>query len=121
MITEDYVSFEIAKLLKEKGFNEACYTNYVDDKIINYDYVSTNFELIEGVISAPTLQMAMKWLREKCNIIINVWYSNPNWAAQYLETRTHSGTPAFFLIGENYKTYEEGVKAAIKYCLTNLI
>jgi hypothetical protein len=24
MITEDYVSFETAKLLKEKGFNERC-------------------------------------------------------------------------------------------------
>ena len=28
MITEDYVSFETAKLLKEKGFNEGCSTTY---------------------------------------------------------------------------------------------
>ena len=28
MITEDYVSFETAKLLKEKGFNEWCYKCY---------------------------------------------------------------------------------------------
>ena len=35
MITEDYVSFETAKLLKEKGFNESCYTYYddIDDSI----------------------------------------------------------------------------------------
>ena len=28
MITEDYVSFETAKLLKEKGFDELCYQKY---------------------------------------------------------------------------------------------
>ena len=37
MITEDYVSFETAKLLKEKEFDEPCYTwNGVDvDKYID--------------------------------------------------------------------------------------
>ena len=28
MITEDYVSFEVAKMLKEKGFNEPCHATY---------------------------------------------------------------------------------------------
>ena len=27
-IKEDFVSFEVAKLLKEKGFNEYCLKNY---------------------------------------------------------------------------------------------
>ena len=34
MITEDYVSFEVAKLLREKGFNEECeyfYDEYKDE------------------------------------------------------------------------------------------
>lgn len=31
MITEDYVSFEVAKLLKEKGFNEFTYSYYSKD------------------------------------------------------------------------------------------
>ena len=31
MITENYVSFEIAKLLKEKGFNEPCLMCYTSD------------------------------------------------------------------------------------------
>ena len=29
MITEDYVDFSTAKLLKEKGFDEPCYMAYV--------------------------------------------------------------------------------------------
>lgn len=28
MITEDYVGFETAKLMKEKGFDEICYLGY---------------------------------------------------------------------------------------------
>ena len=30
MIAEDYVSFEAAKLLKEKGFNAECRATYTD-------------------------------------------------------------------------------------------
>ena len=37
MITEDYVSFEIAKLLKEKGFSEPCYTCYLNKELYHYD------------------------------------------------------------------------------------
>ena len=33
MITEDYVSFETAKLLKEKGFDEYCKSVYHVDSI----------------------------------------------------------------------------------------
>lgn len=60
MITEDYVSFETAKLLKEKGFNEltAKFYPYFEGKDYKYD------------ISCPTLQMAMKWLREAHNICV---------------------------------------------------
>ena len=67
MITEDYVSFETAKLLKENGFNEPCHALYYDgdDKIffgldINSYHNST---LNVDCYACPTLQMAMKWLR----------------------------------------------------------
>ena len=47
MITEDYVSLETAKLLKEKGFDWCCGNSYLNEN---------------GVIlfPKPTLQMAMK-------------------------------------------------------------
>ena len=34
MITEDYVSFETAKLLKENGFDSECDYLYVDGDIV---------------------------------------------------------------------------------------
>lgn len=72
-ITEDYVSFETAKLLKEKGFDEICYLGY--DR--NGEYVPTNNRTNSQIIQpdfcficCPTLQMAMKWLREKKGIAV---------------------------------------------------
>ena len=84
MITEDYCSFETAKLLKEKGFDEFCRAVYVirDERLVHctrhniFDF--TNNERIKEVgdgdtaILAPTLQMTMKWLREVHNIHIEI-------------------------------------------------
>lgn len=70
MITEDYIGFETAKLLKEKGFDEECSAFYVKSKECGielfhakepYNYNNN----VHPCTSAPTLQMAMKWLREK--------------------------------------------------------
>ena len=125
MITEDYVSFETAKLLKEKGFNEPCYTCYLNKELSHYDYLSTNFELIDDVISAPTLQMSMKWLRKVHNIHIIIY--------PYTDRTGHNFTFIFDRYAFDYwqevaeylicswPTYEEACEAAIKYCLENLI
>ena len=82
MITEDYVSFETAKMLEEKGFDETCRASYVYDKkekksyIHNHDshliddYITNSFikkynDSDARYYAAPTLQMAAKWLRSK--------------------------------------------------------
>ena len=78
MIAEDYVSFETAKLLKEKGFNESCISVYHDGELQLVSslgifcsegygeqiltYTNSECEWSPIMISAPTLQMAMKWL-----------------------------------------------------------
>lgn len=87
MITEDYVSFETAKLLKEKGFDEPCSHIYRNDGMHLYcgdarlttltnteidepqDWVSETF-----TCACPTLQMAMKWLREVHKIFICILF-----------------------------------------------
>lgn len=134
MIAEDYVSFETAKLLKEKGFDELCPTFYEIDEPDNgpkyskklgwflhnsYDYSDRHGKMI---ISAPTLQMAMKWLREKHILIVHDvenFYMDGSvaswiyhiWCDDNIE-ESHSA---------HFKTYEESCEAAIKYCLENLI
>ena len=72
MITEDYVSFEIAKLLKEKGFDCGCTCiNYppCGTSLIGHPISNTDLQLTregelcidkENLLTIPTLQMAMK-------------------------------------------------------------
>ena len=105
IITEDYVSNETFKLLKEKGFDDSCCRFVIESDETYYR-------------GAPTLQMAMKWLREEKNIIINMWYNGVDWDAEHYNNDDEN----FYLI-TNYScnSYEEAVEAALKYCLENLI
>ena len=75
MVTEDYVSFETAKLLKEKGFNEECFALYNPDGMLIQSGIRLNnaqVGIVKSSYSAPTQQMAMRWLREVHNIHINL-------------------------------------------------
>lgn len=124
MITEDYVSFETAKLLREKGFNEQCYAYYN----IFYDNDGKELKLWRKYphraqpntyyLNVPTLQTAMKWLREVHHIFLSiqqhmdmsyVWYAYVDGAAKGCDRESHNNT------------YERACEAAIKYCLENLI
>ena len=83
MITEDYVSFETAKLLKEKGFDwleSPFYSEQDRDKwkqnacySIQNPYYNENipFDKPTLYVTAPHVshQMAMKWLREVHKVI----------------------------------------------------
>jgi hypothetical protein len=125
-ITEDYVSFEVAKLLKEKGFEEKCLMRYnkVGDLVEEAYKFNWNFQTID--YSAPTLQIAMKWFRLKHNLSIEVYRT----ACGYIGciVAIPSGTDIKFLEEDGddlpsgtYTKWEYACEAAIKYCLENLI
>lgn len=121
-IQEDYVSFETAKLLKEKGFDEECYTCYVIDEIQHYDYKSRNSELITGIISAPTLQMAMKWLREIHNRYVEICMDKAhNFKDIVFRPTIYDNDLDCLWESDNFSTYEQACEAAIKHCLEHLI
>lgn len=78
MNKEDYVSFEVAKMLKEKGFNEYCGAYYH----LNWDDM-TEEECFEYApnhdfrnkdngyrVGSPTLYEAQKWLRKQGVFIV---------------------------------------------------
>ena len=130
MITEDHVSYEVARLLKEKGFDEpcecaysaggqyllSCYKGIADRRIKNdeasdFSYSST----------APTHQMAMKWLREhKIYIMIDrSWSMEDSW--QYCICVNNDFDHLIQQDSIPNRTYEEAVETALKYVLENLI
>ncbi len=84
---DQLISFETARLAKEKGFNIPILKYYRTDTLISSVGVSkTNSQLEKefeninldsgktfiGVFSAPTQSLLQKWLREKYNIHIGI-------------------------------------------------
>jgi hypothetical protein len=114
MITEDFVNFEVAKLLREKGFNE-----YTESCFVGKDWESpsplTNSQLPDGRYSRPTLQMAMKWLREVHKITIGIVFKGDR-----IYYEIHQNNEFVFGV-DTPKSYEKVCDEAIKYCLENLI
>jgi len=136
-IKEDYVSFETAKLLKEKGFDWECeyfydYYKENDEYIVCSIGGSCNREDYPSEYSMPTLQMAMKWLREDKRILISIychidkgyWFCIQNFIeSPYKFATSESIHRKEEILGkiQYHDTYEDACEAAIKYCLENLI
>ena len=96
---EDYVSFETAKLLKEKGFNWNTDKQYYLDK-----------------------KMAMKWLRKVYNLEIYPYHQySQDGNKWWFEIVKFPSPVSEYESNAIYATYEEAVEAAIKYCLEKLI
>ena len=79
MNREDYVSLEVAKLLKEKGFNEPVFSQYTNRESVWYCNEPENFNESVDCFSRPTLYEAAKWLREKHNIHIMIGVDDLDW------------------------------------------
>jgi hypothetical protein len=129
MVTEDFVSFETAKLLKEKDFDVETEHDmwYVVEKFstgchwnsCTYKVGDITREYDEKCcIAMPTLQMAMKWLRDVHNLLI-VIDKGENFYAWQLEDN-ENGSYVGEVVGE-CSSYEEACEEGIKYCLKNLI
>lgn len=122
MITEDYVSFKTAKLLKEKGFMDGAIVKFFAS---GYDENGNILDIRDTELKdypRPTLQMAMKWLREvhKCFIKIKEYFDIKEYQAFVSKCgKTTYCEPDWFHPICN--SYEEACEAAIKYCLENLI
>ena len=128
MITEDYVSFKTAKLLKEKGFDEICFTWYTgkgkfkQGKNTYDDYHMNHFQDMDvAKCSAPTLQMAMKWLREVHNLFVDIYYDYDFREGYKFSIHKLTKGTTLETNNKNYSTYEQACDKAIKYCLENLM
>lgn len=121
-MSEDYVSFEIAKLLKEKGFDEPtlyhyCQNNNFPTHTIDYEYIKNSEDV--QFCSAPTHQMAMKWLREVHNVcIIPSLYDGEGRFYCFVYTNNYRVVK---VLNKKCDTYESVCENAIKYVLENLI
>lgn len=147
MITEDYVSFETAKLLKEKGFKHWCYKCYGDavyykgvpisfdeECELKSDGLEDEIEYVEGgylydfgcdnrkeetkVWAAPTLWVAMKWLREVYGLFVRITEDMTGNVFEWSVYQKNYGCKASTYVEDSY---EKVCEAAIRYTLENLI
>lgn len=137
------VNFELAKLLKEKGFHELTWQSYrtiehTDERLkwwkvgeLNkpmYCKLSDSNDAFYGICSAPTIAEVVMWLYEIHGVWIyvtifqtdtqyysQVWIQQLNKEDFLVETGKISHTPSAF----NSPT--EAYEAAIEYTLNNLI
>lgn len=127
MIAEDYVSFEIAKLLKEKGFDANLLVCYTPDGLFARSYGIKTYtnESEDSAVECicPTLQMVMKWLRKVHEIFIRPNISFLYSIRYYCEIFCYGDNlkTQQDITTENFESPEEACEAAIKYCLENLI
>ena len=118
MIKEAYVGFEVAKLLKEKGFNESCYGRYsIRSKEFHLDCTKAYNNGSNFMCSAPTHQMAMDWLREKHGFHIYTFYEDEFHWHYVIDSLTKKWR---YSVSEN-KSNDEAIEKALKYSLVNLI
>lgn len=117
MTTEDYVSFETAKLLKEKGFK--CDTlHYYYNKDGDLYFSAWSIGAGKNEFVAPTLQMAMKWLREVYGLFIRITEDITGNVFEWSVYQKNYGCKASTYVEDSY---EQACETAIKYCLENLI
>lgn len=125
---DQLVSFETAKLAKEKGFDGFCFDaynthkmkysdgwlEYIDDNEIEIPFTSESLKSKD--ILAPTQSLLQKWLREVHNIVIDI--SLYILSDSYYYSVHHDVTVD---VGEHvYDTYEEALEAGLIEAL-NLI
>ena len=121
----DFVSFELAKRIKEKGFpQDTCDYGYITkDNLGWYDVGDREFIMyIQDMeyIAAPTIAQVLKWLRESKRLEANGCYDNDaeGWVGYVCEMDVPD-LYAFHALKERHKLYEGATIAAIEYIFDN--
>lgn len=128
---EYYVSLEVAKLLKQAGFDWEIYDGYIiyeDGAGFTIEFQSPhnfngdncdlfiNYGGHKEVLSRPTLDVAQRWLREVKEIEVNTLCVYINNVKKYSYS-VFEGKYNNERIEEGFDTYEEAQEAGIKKAL----
>lgn len=138
---ETFVTFELAKKLKEKGFDELCLLHYTNEQILVQnstqstigntigvdDMLNSYNRFNNGCTDVPTISQVLKWLREYkgVNIITTLW--NSGWYVDIQPfTKKEDEEGVAYEVGHifqspDYETYEQATLTGIEYVLDNLI
>lgn len=129
MIHEEIVTYEVAKLAKEKGFDVPTFGYY---RIDTEDWYRTDVydDWNDSTIrySAPTQSLLQRWLREEKGVTICVDIYDDGWFFD-ISTFYQQDTGVYEVdipykssnVTPVYPTYELALEDALKYALKNLV
>ena len=121
MIEEQYVSFETAKLAKEKGFDIPTRYGFSERGTLVRVDTSDNWNQDKGFYSRPTQSLLARWLREVHNMCVEVY--STGYGFIWCICDTDSGTDRRFSneTGSNdsgaWDTYEGAMEAGLQEAL----
>ena len=126
MIHEEIVTFEVAKLAKEKGFNSKCYFYYQKEELHTNKCFNRYNKGVDSICSAPTQSLLQRWMREEKGVVFGI---SP---MQEMDCDYLGWCATIYNVDENgyglswkeelyYNTYELAIEDALKYALENLI
>lgn len=122
-MTEELVTLETAKLLKEKGFKEdvsVFYELVCEEGSYEYElfesYDAQNYNASVYSFSAPTQYIAQKWLRENKNLHV---LSTPKVVESYNKIGEVVKTEVEFYYWDIYVVGSNKHKHIIQNCFTN--
>ena len=114
---EDFVTYELAVKLKEKGFD------WETSNVYERNTIACRYE----DYPKPTISQVLKWLREEKEIYIECFLYNGTYS-YFIKSITQICKDDLFheclnedTTDEEYTTYEQAALAGIEYVLDNLI
>ena len=138
-MNEDFVTYELAVKLKEKGFREKCIAYYwekinehtpsflvednmPEDGLYILDLLSNHNQAEwSPFIDAPTISQVLKWLRKEKGLHIEILHFFSKKTFWDFEVAHIGSYERWWNNLELFDTYEQAVLAGIKYVLDNLI
>ena len=144
MNKEEYVTYETAELLKEKGFDWECNRYYLErvsdnepllcpgstmygedyNKRLQQNNLGIHINVSSGKISAPTQQRACHWLYKEKGFYIAVLPCEKGFHTMIYHTGVSRHLDYLSLVQDkehDNPTPQQAIEAALKYCLTKLI
>ena len=138
-MNEDFVPFELAVKLKEKGFNYPCISHYDINKklrVVIRELIFWHSDVL-SYIDAPSISQVLKWLREEKKIHITVLVITDcskdadnniceEWSFwSFYVTNLNDGSTVYDDFEKidciEYQSYKEATLAGIEYVLDNLL
>jgi hypothetical protein len=116
---KDFISYELAKKLENKGFDCDNNYGYNDKGDICVPVYNIDEDQLMTMTPCPEIHEVLKWLREEKHTYIYMDVCKEGWLFEVKCLRT------FYMINtdffDKYESYEKAAIAGIEYVVNNLI